>query len=430
GGETNPGLDRTNAREVAEGYIASAIQEDVTACASFARGTPAETKQITEISNNLNVKNLPLKWAYVDYATKPTKALAISVQTIVSGHVKGVNDKLATITEVAALALTKFSDRYERAKQNAKSELDKLRSHPDLIWRDGRPHDPASDKIAKCMESISEIDGRIKNIEAVMQQIVKGREANRPIEELLRMALNSINDNGFNKSFYGNDLNREMDIARNLRSQVEQIESDRVIPHRDILDQLRGQSLGDSHPSVITARNRLDKYEQELARRKADLRKMEDAFEKENGTSRKDYLSVERRLQIAYGVLQTTLQKLIFEKSQFKAEADALKDKMKENQFLISNYAINLADFEAVKEIADQINEGLRKTILGQETVIESKQSSGHRYVSMVLSLTMIEERWYVSEVEFEAKDGAIGKLLKFLEDNPKAISITAPTTR
>jgi len=41
------------------------------------------------------------------------------------------------------------------------------------------------------MESISEIDGKIKKIESVIQQIDKGREANRPLEELLQMALNS-----------------------------------------------------------------------------------------------------------------------------------------------------------------------------------------------------------------------------------------------
>ena len=151
------------------------------------------------------------------------------------------------------------------------------------------------------MDSISEIDGRIKSIEAVMQQVVKGREANRPLEELLRMVLNS--NSGTKQSIDSNDLKREMDIARSIKAQLEQFESDRVIPHRVVLDQLLGQSLGDSHPSVMTARNRLDKYEQELAGRKADLKKLEDAFEKENGDRRKDYLSVERRLTVAYGVL-------------------------------------------------------------------------------------------------------------------------------
>ena len=193
--------------------------------------------------------------------------------------------------------------------------------NPDLIWRDGKPHDPASEKIAKCMDSISEIDGRIKSIEAVMQQVVKGREANRPLEELLRMVLNS--NSGTKQSIDSNDLKREMDIARSIKAQLEQFESDRVIPHRVVLDQLLGQSLGDSHPSVMTARNRLDKYEQELARRKTVFEKIEEAFEKENGTSRKNYLAVESRLQVAFGVLQETLQKLTFEKSQFKAEADA-----------------------------------------------------------------------------------------------------------
>ena len=188
------------------------------------------------------------------------------VQAIVSGYENHVNEKVNAFSKDAQLALTKFSDRYETAKKEAKKELDKLRLNPDLIWRDGKPHDPASEKIAKCMESISEIDVRIKNIEAVMNQVDRGREANRPMEELLRMVLNSTNDTGFRQSFDGMDMNREMDIARNLKAQVEQFESDRVIPLLDILEQLQGQSLGDSHPSVITARNRLDKYEHELAR--------------------------------------------------------------------------------------------------------------------------------------------------------------------
>ncbi len=296
--------------------------------------------------------------------------------------------------------------------------------------------DPASEKIFRNIDVISEIDGKIKNIEAVMHQIVKGREAERPLEELLRMAINSTNDIGTigtKLSIDGNDLNREMEIARNLKAQIEQIEQLEFVsvsPLRDMLDQLNRQKLGDTHPSVITARNRLDKYEQELAGRKAELKKLEDAFEKENGDRRKDYLSVERRLTVAYGVLGETRQKLMFEKDQFKVEVDSLKAKMRENQLLISNYANMLADLDKVKEIADQIDERLR-TIAELEAVnLESAQPNGPRYASMVLSLTVIEERWYVNEVEFETEDGAIGKQQKFLRDNPKAISVPSPATR
>ena len=104
---------------------------------------------------------------------------------------------------------------------------------------------------------------------------------------------------------------------------------------------------------------------------------------------------------------------------------------MRENQLLISNYAINLADFEAVKEISDQINESLRKLNLASETVsLEGKQPNVPRYVSLFLTLTMIEERWYVTGVDFETKEGVIGELLKFLEANPEANSVPSPATR
>ena len=294
------------------------------------------------------------------------------VQAIVSGYEEFVNEKVNAFSKDAQNALIRFGEKYETAKKEAKKDLEKLRLNPNLIWRDGKPHDPASEKIAKSMESITEIDGKIKSIEAVMQQILNGREAKRPLEDLLRLALIYINDTGFQRSYDGNDVNREMDIARALKSQIEQFETYSVIPLRDVLEQLQGQFLGDSHPSVFTARNRLDKYELELARRRAELKKLEDAFEKENGSSRKDYLSVESRLQGAYGVLGETLQKLTFEKGEIKKDAEELKDRMKENQILISNYAINLADLEAVKEISDQINESLRKLNLGTEFGVKS----------------------------------------------------------
>jgi len=347
-----------------------------------------------------------------------------------SSHENAVNEKVNAISKDAVLALSKFSDRYEEAKKNAKSELDKIRLSQDLIWRDGKPQDPAGEKVIRNIDIIAEIDGKIKSIEAVMQQIDKGREAKRPVEDLLRLVLNNINDSGFQRSFDGNDLNREMEIEKALRAQIEQFEFDRVFPHRDKLDQLKSQQLGDSHPAVITARNRLDKYEQELARRKAELRKVEEAFRKEDQTSRKEYPSVVSRLQGAYDVLGETLQKLMFERRQFKAEVEALKAKMLENQLLLSNYAISIADLEAVKEIAAQVNESLR-AILGSETVnLEGKQPNSPHYASLLLTLTMIEERWYVTGVHFETEEGVIGERQKFLEANPKAISVPSPATR
>ncbi len=209
------------------------------------------------------------------------------VQAIVSGYEEHVNEKVNAFSKDAQNALIRFGEKYEQAKTGVKKELDKLRLNPNLIWRDGKPQDPASEKIVKSMESISEIDGKIRNIEAVMQQITNGREAKRPLEELLLMALNSTS-----------------------QARVKQRKAGR----------------------------------------------------KEDGS-----VSIENRLNLVYGVLGETLQKLSFEKGEIKKDAEELKEKMKENQFLINNYAINLADLEAVKEIADQINESLRKLSLGTE---------------------------------------------------------------
>ncbi len=294
------------------------------------------------------------------------------VQAIVSGYEQHINEKINSYSKDAKEVLTKFSDMYTKNKIEAKTVLDELQKNKDLIWVDGKPRSPASDKIIKCMEAISDIETKMKNNEAVIQQIEKGRDANRPLEELLRMALNSTYDSGFKQSSDGNDPYRDRDIARTMQGQIEQFESDRVIPFRSELDRLRDQDLGDSHPSVISAKTRLDRLEEELARRKAELRRVEAAFEKENGTSRKESFSVESRLTVAYGALKETLSKMQFERNEFKKEADDLRDKAAEHQGLISNYALNLADLEALKAVADQIGESLRKLQLGSDFGVKS----------------------------------------------------------
>ena len=293
------------------------------------------------------------------------------VQAIVIGYENHINEKVNEYSGEAKKILDKFNEKYEGDKKNAKKDLDELQKNKDLIWIDGKPRSPASDKIVKCMESISEIDVKMKNHDAVIQQIEKGRDANRPLEELLRMALNSTFDSGF-KQGEGNDVYRERDIARNMQTQIEQFESDRVIPFRSELDRLRDQDLGDSHPSVISAKTRLDRLEEELARRKAELKRVEVAFEKENGTSRKESFSVESRLTVAYGALKETLSKLQFERNEFKKEADELREKAAEHQVKISTYAINLADLEALKGITDQIGESLRKLDFGSDFGVKS----------------------------------------------------------
>ena len=89
-----------------------------------------------------------------------------------------------------------------------------------------------------------------------------------------------------------------------------------------------------------------------------------------------------------------------------------------------------LADLDRIKEIADQIDQRIRTTMISETVKLESKQPNGPRYVSMVLSLTMIEERWYVTDVEFKTEDRAFDKQQKFLEDNRKAIGVPSPASR
>ena len=308
----------------------------------------------------------------ISVTTDDAELSADIVQAIVSGYEDFVNQKINAYSKEAIGALTKFSDVYEKRRTAARTELDKLKLNPELHWKDGKPQDPVSDKIVKSNEAILEIDAKMNNIQAVLQQIDKGRDANRPLEELYRMAISSTNDSGSKPLGEGTEWMRERDFARGLLASLEQFESDRVIPLRAELDRLSDQSLGESHPSVINAKNRLVKFEEELARRKANFKVAEDAFEKENGSSRKDSLTAESRLTVAYGALKETLSKLAFEKGQFKADAEALRAKMQENQATISNFAINLADLEAVKEIAEQINENLRKLSLGSEFGVKS----------------------------------------------------------
>ena len=394
-------VDRTNARAVAEAYVASAIQGDVARAGTFAMGTAAGMKRIEWITKNINQKRLPMKLVYVDESTKPNKAVAISVQAILNGYEVPVVDKDNAHSKEAIDMLQKFNDTYERNRKQAKAELDKLRSNTELIWRAGKPQDPVTDKVVKCNEAISEIDAKMKIIEAELQKIDKGREAGRPLQELLQMALNSANDGGTPHSNEGINYQRERDMARNREASIEQFESERVIPLRAEMARLLEQALGESHPSVINAKSRLEKYETELVRRKAELKRMNDPLSAD-GTSRPDRATMENRLKVEYGSLQDTLSKLAFEKAQFRAEADGLNGKMREHQLLISNYLISLADLEATKEVGEQINENIRKLNLESEIVLQEKRrQNGPREGSLVMALTMNREIWFVTDVNF-----------------------------
>lgn len=308
----------------------------------------------------------------ISVTTENGQLSAAIVQAIVAGYEEHVHSKINSFSKDMLGTLNRFSDKYEKSRNAAKAELDKLTKNDRILFRDGKPHDPVSDKIMKFYESISEIDAKTKNIEAVLQQVSNGRDGSRSFEELLRMLQSSTNDNSYKNLMEGTDLARQRDIAMGLLSSIEQFEGDRVIPLRSELDRLSEQNLGDSHPSMITARQRLTKYQEELDRRKTRYKAFEEEYLRESGSVNKDAMSAESRLSVAFGALKETLAKLAFERNQFVADANALKAENQENQALISNYAYNLADLEAVKEIGDQTRDAIRKLDLGTDFGVKS----------------------------------------------------------
>ena len=75
---------------------------------------------------------------------------------------------------------------------------------------------------------------------------------------------------------------------------------------------------------------------------------------------------------------------------------------MRENQFLISCYLLSLADLEATKEVGEQIKENLRKLGIKSELAKpEDKRRDGPREGSIVLTLSMNLENWFVTDVSF-----------------------------
>ena len=71
-------LELQNARSVVEAYVAAALAGRVEQAASLAKGTPAVRNQIESIPRQLNVQRLAIQSVYVNDPTKPVTALATS----------------------------------------------------------------------------------------------------------------------------------------------------------------------------------------------------------------------------------------------------------------------------------------------------------------------------------------------------------------
>ncbi len=289
------------------------------------------------------------------------------VRSIVAGYEDFVTQKFKSFSNEAVGALTKFSEQYEKKHTKAKTELENLKTKSDLLWVDGKPRDPASDKIVSYNESIMNIDSKMKNIEAVLQQVQKAIDRKAPVEGLLRMIALSTTDSAFKLNDEAIDAINQKDMGRAMSAQVDGFEDERVIPVRSELALLLEQEMGDQHPTVISVRQRLAKLEDELLRRRSRLKQAEQDFATEFGNAKKDAPTLENKLTIAVNGMKETLEKFAIEKGRFTQEALDLKSKMQENQALIGEYSFNLSELEAVSLVAEQISENLRKLNLGSE---------------------------------------------------------------
>jgi len=79
---------KTNARSVAEAYVALALAGDVAKAAALAKNVAADPKRIRELPEFLNVQRLKILTVYVNDATKPTRALATSEAVKLDGDHK------------------------------------------------------------------------------------------------------------------------------------------------------------------------------------------------------------------------------------------------------------------------------------------------------------------------------------------------------
>lgn len=282
------------------------------------------------------------------------------VQAVVSGYEQFVTGNLKTYTEQAVTELMKLSDKYDANRRKANEEASKVKKNNNLIFKDGKPHDPVADTVLDINEKMRVIDGKRRNIEAVLKQVEDGRKSKRPVEQLLRLVINATEDTGLKDD---SGLKSQQDFIRSETNKIELFEQDRVIPLRSQLLLLNEQSLGDSHPSVMVVKQRLANLESELARQKARLQANEEEF----GSNKVDTPTLEGRLNIACGASEELLQKLKFEQNDYLIELESLRPRMQENAASISDYAISLADLEALSQFSTQITDSLTKINLGSD---------------------------------------------------------------
>lgn len=290
------------------------------------------------------------------------------VRAIVSGYESFVTQKFKGFTDDAITALRGFKQEYDLENNEIKKEISKIKeTTTELIFVDGKPRDPAIDKILSYNEFILAIDNKMKNIESVLEEIELGKERGTPIESLLKMIALSTFDSG-NEGTKGElDGISSKNFGRSMAAQVDNFEDEQVIPLRARLALLKEQDMGESHPIYIAVRQELSKKEDELMRRKERAKLKEEEFVAEYGNTTKDAPTLANRLDTAVGGLKSTLAKLTLERGRYNKEAGDLKEKMKVNQRAIGEYMLNLAKLEAIGVVAEQISDSLRKVSFGSD---------------------------------------------------------------
>ena len=69
------------------------------------------------------------------------------LQAVVSGYEDFVTGNIKNYTKEALAALTKFGDEYEKTRAQARADITKISANPNLIMKEGKPHDPDVDTV-------------------------------------------------------------------------------------------------------------------------------------------------------------------------------------------------------------------------------------------------------------------------------------------
>ncbi|MEQ1824657.1 MAG: polysaccharide biosynthesis tyrosine autokinase [Pirellula sp.] len=283
------------------------------------------------------------------------------VQAIVNGYEDFVTGNLRNYTKEATLALTKFSDKYEKNRREAKQGITQLQQKPNLLWKDGRPHDPVTDTVLAIKAQIIALEARQRKIESILTRVAEAKSrGDVTVDALLRMVEISTNDAGFQDD--GADIRHQDRLAAGYAS-IERFEEDRIGPVRAQLNGLKSKQLGESHPSVVQVQTILSELEAQLEKKKAEYK----SRSQEYGSNKTDAPTQEGRLTIACAALQETLHSIEHEKKECEVQVETNRKKMEENQSIISNYELSVLELKSVSGVADEISENLRRLAMGTD---------------------------------------------------------------